>query len=168
MMIGGELSFQGGGYAQTDIEEILPVYLEHIPQPFVNASFNLQLEKRLFRHPILQLEKESEANSKVWQSLPELNGINAGLKPRKNANVLASFTEGGKKYPVLVAGRVNKGRSVVMATDSLWNWNFRRVGEGGSGRHYHRFWNNLIGWLIDDPETRPLKLETHKTTTEKK
>ena len=162
MMIGGELSFQGGGYAQTDIEEILPVHLEHIPQPFVNASFNLQLEKSLFRHPILQLEKEAEANSKVWQSLPELNGINVGLKPRKNANVLASFIEDGKKYPVLVAGRVDKGRSLVMATDSLWNWNFRRVGEGGSGRHYHRFWNNLIGWLIDDPETRPLKLETHK------
>ena len=49
-----------------------------------------------------------------------------------------------------------------MATDSSWNWNFRRIGEGGSGRHYYKFWNNLIAWLIDDPETRLLKLETDK------
>ena len=161
-MIGGELSFQGGGYAQTDIEEILPVHLEDKPQPFVDESFDIQLERNPSRHPILQLEKESGANSRVWEKLPELNGINLGLKPRKNANILASFVKGRDKYPVLVTGRAGKGRSLVVATDSLWNWNFRQVGEGGSGRHYHRFWNNLISWLIDEPETRLLKIETHK------
>ena len=62
----------------------------------------------------------------------------------------------------MVTGRAGKGRSLVVATDSLWNWNFRQVGAGGSGRHYHRFWNNLISWLIDEPETRLLKIETHK------
>ena len=162
VMIGGELSFQGGGYAQTDIEEILPVHLGDTPQPFENESFNLQLERSPPRHPILQLEKESGTNSRVWENLPELNGINIGLKPRKNSNILASFIRGRDKYPVLVAGRFGKGRSFVVATDSLWNWNFRQVGEGGSGRHYHRFWSNLISWLIDEPETRLLKLETHK------
>ena len=49
-----------------------------------------------------------------------------------------------------------------MATDSSWNWNFRRIGEGGSGRHYYKFWNNLVAWLTDDPETRLLQLETDK------
>jgi len=108
------------------------------------------------------LEKESSANAKAWQDLPELNGVNAGLKPRKNAHVLAEFDKGNKNYPVLVAGRVGEGRSIVVATDSAWNWNFRRVGEGGSGRHYYKFWNNLIAWLTDDPATRLLQLETDK------
>jgi len=166
MMIGGELSFQGGGYDRTDIEEILPVQLEKTLQPFVNESFYLKRKKNLFRHPILQLEKELKANTKAWQNLPELNGINAGLKPRKNAHVLASFKKGDQDYPVLVAGLMDKGRSLVMATDSSWNWNFRRIGEGGSGRHYHKFWTNLIAWLIDDPKTRLLKLETDKESYE--
>ena len=78
------------------------------------------------------------------------------------SNILASFIRGRDKYPVLVTGRFGKGRSFVVATDSLWNWNFRQVGGGGSGRHYYRFWSNLISWLIDEPETRLLKLETHK------
>ena len=56
MMIGGELSFQGGGYAETDIEEILPVHLEDKPQPFVDESFDIQLERNPSRHPILQLD----------------------------------------------------------------------------------------------------------------
>jgi uncharacterized membrane protein len=167
MMIGGELSFQGGGYSQTDIEEILPVHLEQASQTFTNEPFALQLEKNLLKHPILQLEKESEANKLAWQNLPELNGINTGLKPRKKSHVLASFIKGSKKYPVLVAMQVDKGRSLAIATDSLWNWNFRSVGEGGSGRHYHKFWNNIIDWLIDDSETRLLKLEISKETFEK-
>ena len=162
MMVGGELSFHGGGYKRTDIAEILPVHLEQTSQPFVDESFHLKLEKDLLRHPILQIEKEPEANIKAWQTLPELNGINTGLKPRIGAHVLASFYKGGKNYPLLVTRRIDEGRSLVLATDSSWNWNFRRVGEGGSGRHYHKFWNNLIAWLIDDPETRLLKLETDK------
>lgn len=162
MMVGGELSFQGGGYERTAIEAILPVQLERTSQPFIGESFHLQRGKSLLRHPILQLEKESSANAKAWQDLPELNGVNAGLKPRKNAHVLAEFDKGNKNYPVLVAGRVGEGRSIVVATDSAWNWNFRRVGEGGSGRHYYKFWNNLIAWLTDDPATRLLQLETDK------
>jgi uncharacterized membrane protein len=162
VMMGGELSFQGGGYAQTDLEEILPVNLEGSIQSFENESFSLQLEKNSSHHPILQLEKESVANRSVWENLPKLNGINIGLKPRKNSNILASFIRGRNKYPLIVTGRFGKGRSLVVATDSLWNWNFRQIGEGGSGRYYNRFWNNLINWLIDEPETRLLKLETHK------
>ena len=162
VMIGGKLSFQGGGYAQTDIEEILPVNLGGSLQSFENESFNLELERNLSRHPILQLEKESVANSSAWENLPKLNGLNVGLKPRKNSNTLASFTRGSNKYPLIVTGLFGQGRSLILATDSLWNWNFRQVGEGGSGRYYHRFWNNLINWLIDEPQTRLLRLETHK------
>jgi uncharacterized membrane protein len=162
IMIGGDLSFQGGGYAQTDIEKILPVNFEDSLQLYENESFDFQLERSLSRHPILQLEKEPVANRSIWNSLPKLDGINLGLKPRKNSNTLASFIKGSNKYPLIVTGRFGKGRSLVVATDSLWNWNFRQIGEGGSGRYYQRFWNNLINWLIDEPETRLLKLETHK------
>ena len=162
MMIGGELSFQGGGYERTEIEEILPVQLERATQYFSDQPFRLRREENLLRHPILQLEKDSAANADAWRNLPELNGINVGLKPRKDAHVLASSVKSNKTYPVLVAGQAGRGRTLVMATDSSWNWNFRRIGEGGSGRHYYKFWNNLVAWLTDDPETRLLQLETDK------
>jgi hypothetical protein len=36
------------------------------------------------------------------------------------------------------------------------------VGGGSSGRFFQRFWNNIVDWLIAEPETRRLQLESDK------
>ena len=163
LMIGGELSFQGGGYARTPIEEILPVNFQEINRPFVDEAFSPVLNQEFSRHPILRLEKDLELNQEIWRSLPPLQGVNMGLSPDKNAHVLAQYAKGkGAVIPILVAGEFGEGRTALLATDSVWNWNFRNVGGGGSGRYFQRFWNNVIDWLIAEPETRRLQLESDK------
>lgn len=164
LMIGGKLSFHGGGYERTPIEDILPVHLERGAQAYLNEEFRPRLKKNLLRHPILRLEKKAESNQKIWKSLPPLNGLNLGLTPKPGSYVLAAYEKaaGSASHPVLAAAKIGKGRSAVLATDSSWNWNFRSLGEGGSGRYYQRFWNNLIAWMTNAPETRLLKLETGK------
>ena len=163
LMIGGDLSFQGGGYSQTPIEEILPVHFREGPQSFVDASFQPTLNEEFIQHPILRLEKDLALNREVWQSLPPLQGINKGLVADKNAHVLAQYMKGEEPpVPILVTGNYGKGRSVSLATDSVWNWNLRNVGSGGSGRYFQKFWNNVIDWLIAEPETRRLQLESDK------
>ncbi|GJL77679.1 MAG: membrane protein [Nitrospinaceae bacterium] len=164
LMIGGELSFQGGGYERTPIEDILPVNMQRSGKQYLNEEFRPVLERNLLQHPILRLERKAEFNEKTWQSLPPLNGLNLGLVPKPGAYVLAGAekADGKTLRPVLVATQIGKGRTAVLATDSSWNWDFRRVGEGGSGRYYQRFWNNMIAWITDAPETRLLKLETDK------
>nr|NIQ00575.1 hypothetical protein [Nitrospinaceae bacterium]NIR54672.1 hypothetical protein [Nitrospinaceae bacterium]NIS85089.1 hypothetical protein [Nitrospinaceae bacterium]NIT81906.1 hypothetical protein [Nitrospinaceae bacterium]NIU44170.1 hypothetical protein [Nitrospinaceae bacterium] len=163
-MVGGELSFQGGGYDRTAIEEILPVRLARQRPLYLKDEYRPTLSRKLVHHPMLRLEKESGANRKAWNSLPPLNGLNVGLNPKSESQVLATYEKKGPStsYPVLVAGEYGEGRALVFATDSSWNWNFRRIGAGGSGRYYQRFWNNAIAWLTKDPETRPLQLETDK------
>ena len=161
LMIGGDLSFQGGGYSRTPIEEILPVHFEEINRPFVDEAFQAVLNQEFSRHPILRLEKELDRNQEVWRSLPPLQGINKGLIPDKNAHVLAQHAK-GSAAPLLVVGVFGKGRTALLASDSMWNWNFRNVGSGGSGRYFQRFWNNVIDWLIAEPETRRLQLESDK------
>jgi uncharacterized membrane protein len=161
LMIGGDLSFQGGGYSRTPIEEILPVHFEEINRPFVDEAFQAVLNQEFSRHPIVRLEKELDRNQEVWRSLPSLQGINKGLIPDKNAHVLAQHAK-GSAAPLLVVGVFGKGRTALLASDSMWNWNFRNVGSGGSGRYFQRFWNNVIDWLIAEPETRRLQLESDK------
>ncbi len=163
LMIGGELSFQGGGYSRTPIEEILPVSFRDNPRPLVDKSFYPVLKKEFSRHPILRLEKDLELNQDAWRSLPPLQGINMGLLPDKNAHVLLQYAkEKESVIPILIAGNFGSGRTALLATDSVWNWNFRNVGSGGSGRYFQRFWNNVIDWLIAEPETRRLQLESDK------
>ena len=160
-MIGGELSFQGGGYSRTPIEEILPVSFKEINKPFVGEAFQPALNEDYSRHPVLRLEKDPDLNHKAWQSLPPLQGVNMGLHPEKNAHVLLRYAK-ESTTPLLVAGEFGQGRTALLATDSVWNWNFRNVGGGGSGRYFQRFWNNVIDWLIAEPETRRLQLDSDK------
>lgn len=162
LMIGGGLSFQGGGYERTPVEEILPVELRHTSNPFEDRPVKIEIPDRLGNHPILQLESSRETNRKAWQSLPPLQGLNRGLVRAKGAQMLASSQGKGGGQPVLAARKVGEGRTLMIATDSLWYWNFRRVGEGGSGRHYQKLWENILAWLTGDPETRLLKVETDK------
>ncbi len=165
MMIGGELSFAGGGYKRTPIEDILPVNLKDNSPMYLYEDFRPQLSGDLIQHPILRLEKDAAANKKIWKSLPVLNGVNLGLVPKPGSHVLASYSKPGPSpvsHPLLVTQRMGKGRSLILATDSSWNWNFLRVGEGGSGRYYQRLWNNLLAWLTGDSETQLLQLETDR------
>jgi uncharacterized membrane protein len=163
LMVGGELSFQGGGYERTGIEDILPVTFKRSSHPFVNQEFQVRTAGKLSHHPILRLEKDLAINLKTWQSLPRLNGANTGLQVKPWGQALADFSlKGGKRQPVLVVGKKGKGRTALLATDSSWSWNFLKVGEGGSGRYYQKFWNNVIAWLSADPDTRVLQIETDK------
>jgi uncharacterized membrane protein len=165
LMVGGDLSFQGGGYGRTAIEDILPVVLLGEDKTFLKKDFQAVIQEKFSNHPILRLEKDPVVNREIWQSLPILNGVNTGIKPMKGAQVLLNFVDGkkgGVSYPGMVAEKKGKGRSMILASDSSWNWNFRRVGDGGSGRYYQKFWNNVLAWLTGDPETRKLQIETDK------
>ncbi|MBI5428523.1 MAG: hypothetical protein HZA02_09655 [Nitrospinae bacterium] len=164
LMIGGDLSFQGGGYAGTPVEDILPAALEKKTQTFIQDEFQFQGDPSYGAHPILRLEKDEETSRSAWKSLPPLNGMNVGLSPKKGSQVLASYpgAKGGPSYPLLVVGKAGKGRSMALATDTSWNWNFRSVGKGGSGRSYQKFWNNVIAWITGDPESHLVRVETDK------
>lgn len=159
LMVGGELSFQGGSYSRTPIEDILPVSFKEVDTRFIDQEFRPKISSDFSNHPILRLEKDAQLNKEVWNALPPLHGVNLGLIADKDAYVLL---EKGTESPILVAGEFGEGRTALLATDSVWNWNFRRVGGGGSSRYFHRFWNNIIDWLIVEPETRRLQLESDK------
>ncbi len=162
LMIGGDLSFQGGGYDRTPIEDILPVTMQKVGKGYSSEEFKPVVEKKLEHHPILRLEKKKASSQKTWESLPLLNGLNLGLTAKPKSHVLLGYKIEGTTIPVMATIKTGEGRTAVLTTDSSWNWNFRRVGEGGSGRYYERFWNNTIDWITNAPETRLLRLETDK------
>jgi uncharacterized membrane protein len=153
LMVGGELSFQGGSYSRTPIEDILPVSFKDVATRFIDKEFHPKISDNFSNHPILRLEKE--LNEEVWNALPPLHGMNQGLIANKGAYVLLKKDS---ESPILVAGEFGEGRTALLATDSVWNWGFGRAG----GRYFHRFWNNVIDWLIAEPETRRLQLESDK------
>jgi len=164
LMIGGDLSFQEGGYPRTPVEEILPVKFKRNSERFLLGEFPVAIQNRLVHHPILQLEPNQARNKKSWGAMPPLEGLNIGLVPRKDSHVLlqSRSKKGGPVHPVLVSRRVGEGRTVAIANDTSWHWNFHRVGQGGSGRFYQKFWENVLAWMTGDPATLPVQIETDK------
>ena len=162
LMIGGDLSFEGGGYDRTPVEDILPTRIRGSSKKFLLGELPMRAQPKLANHPVLRLENDPKLNAKAWKSLPPIQGINIGLIPAKEAHVLGSVWKNKTSYPVLITRQVREGRTMAIATDTSWNWNFLRVGEGGSGRYYQKFWENVIAWMTGEPETNPIQIETDK------
>lgn len=169
VMVGGDLSFASGGYAQTPVEELLPVELP--PRGTRNVvdetPFRPELTEAGARHPITQLAFDPASNRRIWEQLPMQRGTNIVLGAKPQATVLAThptLTAGGNPMPVLAVSEFGEGRTMALTTDSTWRWGFEYLGDGGTPREYQVFWNSAIRWLIKDPELKLLKVEIHEDT----
>lgn len=172
LVLGGDGSFSSGGYANTPIEEVLPLHLGRSSHP--SAAINLdkfrpQLTDAGARHPITRLDFDQRTNRELWEKLPEMHGTNVVLDAKSDAIVLATHphlrTSKGP-MPVLAIADQDKGRSMALTVDSIWRWNYEWVLDGGSSRPYSSFWNSAIRWLIRDPALNLLQLDIGQTVVE--
>ncbi|MBI4596319.1 MAG: hypothetical protein HY730_08095 [Candidatus Tectomicrobia bacterium] len=162
-MIGGELSFLGGGYANTPIEEILPVQLDRKEGNFEPGEFPMRLTDEGKRHPITLLGEDAQQTESLWAQLPPLFGFNLLLKGKPTAQVLGinPFRKNQFGPRVMLAVQsVGRGRSLALALDSSWMWNFLMVQKTGDNSLYHRFWQQAIRWLIKSPDLRLIRLSS--------
>jgi uncharacterized membrane protein len=162
MMIGGDESFEDGWYAGTAVGDILPVRVGGA-QPWDPAEYRPRLTKEGRRHPITLIGEPGEPPEAVYQRLPLLAGLNPslGLMPGSQALLVHPSLPGN---PPLVAIReVGEGRTMSVATDSLWFWRFVAVGEGSAGREFDRFWSSALRWLIKDPELARVRLTSERS-----
>ena len=163
MMIGGDISFSQGGYDGTAIEDILPVNLYTEKDSINTSRLKAVITNDGMKHPVTILDDNADRNLAIWKDLPELDGCNVTTQLKSDAVPLVIFPTKGN--PPLVSVRdVGLGRCMAITTDSLWRWNFLSVGEGGSNRHYIKFLQNAIKWLIKDPTLNPIRITVNKET----
>jgi uncharacterized membrane protein len=166
-MVGGDLSFASGGYAQTALKDILPVELEGIPpmgdRAYTKDAFKPKLTPAARSHPATSLSLDPRGNEARWAALPPLEGINrvARMKPGASALLVhpSLRTEAGEQAPVLAVTDAGKGRTLALLTDTSWHWGFLAAGTGDDGRTFQRFWESAIRWLVRDPALTLLRVE---------
>jgi uncharacterized membrane protein len=166
-MVGGEISFGSGGYAGTEIAEILPVELPP-PAPkglLDTAAFRPLLTAEGKRHPILRLVAGDPANRAAWRALPPLEGANLVLGLRSGATALARHPRvraGGEALPVISVLEPGKGRTLAVLTDTTWHWGMLSGERGAVHQAYATFWNNAVRWLIRDPDLELVRIVPEK------
>jgi uncharacterized membrane protein len=166
-MIGGDLSFASGGYAQTALREVLPVELEGIPptgeRAYTKDAFKPKITPEGRTHPVTSLSLDERVNEARWASLPPIEGLNRVARAKPGATLLmvhpSQRTEAGEQAPVLAVTDAGKGRTLALLTDTAWHWGFLAAGGGDDGRTFQRFWEGAIRWLVRDPALTLLRLE---------
>ena len=157
LMIGGDLSFAEGHYFATPIEDILPTNVPAPGNTLGVTSFQARLTPDGKRHPITTLEPDDQRNQAAWGKLPSLDGYNKLGRVKPDTVVLADHPQTGK--PIIAVSEIGNGRTMAIAADTLWHWNFLSVAAGQGNRHYLAFWRNAIRWLIQDPSFNRVRIE---------
>jgi uncharacterized membrane protein len=166
-MIGGMLSFDGGGYGETALAEALPVRIQPTDPRgarVVDGPFSPVLPGALLNHPLLELAPSTAQTLAVFRRLAPLQGANALDGARAGSTVLLEHptarTKSGEKLPILSVGGFGKGRSLALATDTSWHWSMPTAGAGGDPSAYDRFWDRVVRWLSHDPLLDPSRITT--------
>lgn len=166
-MLGGELSFGPGGYANTPIAEILPVELNAVGPGVDVQSFKPMLASHTASHPLVSLVPDAQSNARLWQDLAPLAGSNVFGAPRPGSAVLLEHPTlpgaapgGESSMPVLVIGQAGQGRTLALSVDSSYRWGFTTAGTTGDSSVYERFWDRAIRWLTHDPLLEPSRIDT--------
>jgi uncharacterized membrane protein len=132
VMIGGYMTFQGidgkGRYRGSPVEEALPVMLLE-GDDRVEAPQGLVPEVKLAAHPLVA------GISGPWPALLGLNEVRS--KPESE-----TVAEAGG-YPLLVAGKFGKGRSVAFTSDCAPHW---APPAFVAWEHYDRLWRQVAAW----------------------
>ena len=176
-MVGGWTAFGSGGYDESVIDKLLPVDMKGRGDGYYdNIEFTWELTPDGWKHPIMQLDPDSERNRRIWAKLPKFKGFNKVARAKPLATALAVHptyrTPHGKRV-LLAVQHYGKGRAMAFTPDTTAGWgeDFEaKWGEDGDNRYYKIFWKNAIRWLAATRLDFPSKLtlvETDKNLYER-
>ncbi|HKY05765.1 MAG TPA: glutamine amidotransferase [Blastocatellia bacterium] len=154
VMLGGSKSFNAGGYANTPVADLLPVYLSGNAQPSETQAFKAAPSDRGKDHPAARLAEQADANQKAWEQMPAvtLPDVIRDLKP--GATVILEARDArdrSRTAPLLVEQRYGRGRTLALLASDTWRW---RMMMESSNQSYETFWRNHLRYLVEAVRNR--------------
>jgi len=164
VMVGGDRSFDLGGYASTALAAVLPVRLGGSGDLVDVEAFQPVLTAAGRRHPVTALASDPAESEAAWAKLAPLDGLNTSQGTHPQAAVLLAHPElegpDGAPLPVVALRHVGQGRSLAFMGDSSWRWAFAEAAKGRGNQAYLRFWKSAMRWLVGDPEAQRVTVES--------
>jgi uncharacterized membrane protein len=152
LMLGGAESFQEGGYQDTPISELLPVYLRASHRDRRPAHYNFSLTREGWLQPWIRLRATEAEEKNRLQTMPPFQVMNrvAGVKP--GATALALFKDAqGTEYPGLTVQRFGHGRSAAFTLGDYWRWGTQSE---QNQKDLAKSWRQIARWLVSDTPQR--------------
>ncbi|MDE0683897.1 MAG: hypothetical protein OXI63_13345, partial [Candidatus Poribacteria bacterium] len=153
------------GLRNTELAQLLPIEIprngcrrhdtEFIVQPTASGMFHPMLQ--LMDTQSNQVSSLADNNVSTWRNMPALSRSFSGFRLRGGATALM---ESGKGAPILMLQRTGLGKSLLIAAEGLWNWDFG-VNTFKDTRYqdiYLRFWAQVLRWMATNTDDDQLHL----------
>jgi hypothetical protein len=97
-------------------------------------------------HPVTSLGETGALADQLWRELPPV-ATGQPLSSSLAGDVLVSG--GSAATPLVVAGRMAAGRTLLVNTSLAWRWSFLVGGTQGNDTVHRRFWSDGVRWLAE-------------------
>ena len=151
LALGGRLSFDGGKYKGTPLDDLLPLSLTGGPVDDANTYapvYKPFLTGAGQAHPITRLNDDRNANQKIWNDLPPISISEALMNVKPGATVLleARKADGsGARVPLLVQQRYGRGQTLALTASDTWRWRMRMDAKNNS---HETFWRQMLRYVV--------------------
>jgi uncharacterized membrane protein len=164
LALGGRLSFDGGKYKGTTIDDLLPVSLTGGPVDDVNSFapvYKPLLTAAGQAHPVTRLYEDRAQNQKTWNELPPVSVSQALTNVKPGATVLleARKVDGsGAPVPLLVQQRYGRGQTLALTASDTWRWRMRMDSKNNA---HETFWRQMLRYVVSGTP-RQIEVSTAK------
>jgi len=152
LMLGGKESFRQGNFNRTAISQILPIYLDRLPDKPTIGQLRLDLTREGWLQPWARLrENETDERQRISE-MPAFRVLNRLPAVKPGASVVATIdNDWGQQFPALIVQRYGNGRTGALTIGDLWRWGLR---ESQMNEDMNKFWRQILRWLIADVPER--------------
>lgn len=156
------------GFQNTELASLLPIDIPRNGCRVEDTEFTLQLTQSGTFHPMLQLSEtssptETDGLRQLIANMPALPRFFSGFRLRGGATALM---DNGKGMPILILQRAGLGKSLLIAAEGFWNWDFGV--KTFKDRRYHtiypRFWAQVLRWMATNTDDKNVYLTTDAST----
>ncbi len=165
MFLGGADTMEAGGYLNTPLSDVLPVYLQGAKgaeiKPPEGSRYQLTREGAL--EPWLRLRASQSDERKRTDRMPSFKVWNSVGAAKPGASIYAELLlpESEERIPGLVGQRFGKGRSLAFTVGDAWRWAMRRAEDDDDD--LAQTWRQLARWLTGDvPKRVDVQIESPK------
>ena len=152
MMLGGKESFQNGDFLNTAIAQILPVYLDKLPDSPTSGQMYIDLSKEGWLQPWARLRDNELDERRRLSEMPAFKVLNRLPSIKPGASVVAYIAnEYQQQFPAVIVERFGNGRSAALTIGDVWRWGMK---DSDKPTDMDKFWRQTVRWLVADVPER--------------
>lgn len=157
IMLGGRLSYSGGGWARSGLANILPVEIpDAAAQNEPEGGLKIVPTNAAAESFVTRVAAAPAESASIWQSLPPVPGAHELGRVKPNAAILLETSD---KKPLLVSQDLGRGRSLAFGGET-WVWPRGSITNENAATAHRRFWRQSILWLAhkENQDEKPISI----------